>query len=51
MPLFYIIMFQECTQCRCLDRGCDCDPNSVNPDELCGRGQQCVNCKCLPFGN
>ena len=37
-------------QCKCLEEGCECDPNSINPDELCDASEQCVNCQCLPEG-
>ena len=44
------ILMKECKKCKCLEAGCECDPNAVNPDELCSRNEQCVNCQCLPFG-
>ena len=44
------VLLKECKKCKCLEAGCECDPNAVNPDELCSRNEQCVNCQCLPFG-
>ena len=32
-------------------KGCDCDENSPNPDELCPANQKCKQCKCLLEGN
>ena len=30
---------------RCLEPGCQCDPTSNNPDELCPFGQTCEGCR------
>ena len=30
--------------------GCDCDENSLNPDELCPANEKCKNCKCIAKG-
>ena len=49
--LHFDVLLKECKKCKCLEAGCECDPNAVNPDELCSRNEQCVNCQCLPFGN
>ena len=38
------------SQFKPICKGCDCDENSPNPDELCPANQKCKKCKCLLEG-
>ena len=37
---------QDCKCATPLPPGCDCDPDSLDPDYLCPADLRCVGCKC-----